>query len=107
MTMPRRSIASQIGPEPVDVLTTRPTKARRDRSWEKKQREKVGLVAYRGIPASLNAQIKAVAGELGVPVGDVARAFLEYGLEAYRNGALELTPELATGRYTLFSREGG
>ena len=101
----RRSMANQMSSEPVDVLASRPSKAKRDRSWEKEQREKVGLVAYRGIPASLNARLKAVAGELGVPVGDVARAFLEYSLQAYQRGDMELTPKLVVGRFTLHPRE--
>ncbi|MEM7032016.1 MAG: hypothetical protein AAF629_20855 [Chloroflexota bacterium] len=101
----RRSIADQISSEPIEVLAKRPNsnnKPQRDRSWEKKQRESTGVVTYRGIPKSLNEKIKTVASELGVPIGDVVRAFLENGLADYKSGDMDLDPELVTGRYTLF-----
>jgi len=100
-------MANQMSSEPVDVLASRPSRAKRDRSWEKQAAKAQGVVTYRGVPPELNKQIKAIADELGVPVGDVARAFLEHGLKAYRNGTLELTPEIATGRFALYSRESG
>ena len=98
----RRSIADQMSSEPIDVLTRRPTKTNRDRTWEKKQRENTGVVTYRGVPKSLNEKIKHVAAELGVPIGDVVRAFLESALADYKSGDLNLDPELVTGRYTLY-----
>jgi len=98
----RRSIAAQLDSEPIEVLTKRPTKTRRNRNWEKKQRETTGVVTYRGIPKSLNEKIKKVAAELGVPIGDVVRAFLESSLADYKSGDLNLNPELVTGRYTLY-----
>ena len=94
----RRSIADQIGEEPIDALTRRPSKAKRDRSWERRQQ----LVAYRGIPPELQEELKGIARKLGVTVGEVARTFLEYGLEAYEQGQLELRPVLTTGKHTLF-----
>ncbi len=103
--MSRRSIANQVGDEPIEVLARRPSQAKRDRTWEKEQRRKAGVATYRGIPQALNKQIADVARELGVPVGDIARAFLEYGLKAYRAGDLSLSPALATGRYTLYPPE--
>jgi len=98
----RRSIADQLGSEPIEVLTRRPNKANRNRSWEKKQRNEVGVVTYRGVPKALNEQVKTVAAELGVPIGDVVRAFLECSLKDYQSGKLDLSPELVTGRYTLY-----
>jgi len=96
----RRSIADQVGSEPVDVLARRPSKAKRDRSWERKHEHLV--VTYRGVPPELQEQLKAVARQVGVTVGEVARAFLEYGLDAYEKGELELDPVLLTGKYSLF-----
>lgn len=98
----RRSIADQISSEPIEVLAKRPNKPKRDRNWEKSQRETTGVVTYRGIPKSLNDKVKTVAAELGVPIGDVVRAFLESGLNDYKSGEINLDPELVTGRYTLF-----
>ena len=98
----RRSIADQMSNEPIEVLAKRPSKSSRNRSWEKKQRQQVGVVTYRGIPKDLNETIKDVAAELGVPIGDVVRAFLEDALNNYKAGKLDLDPELVTGRYTLF-----
>lgn len=103
--MPRRSIGNQIGEEPIEVLARRPSQAKRNREWERSQREKANVVSYRGVPVSLSQQITKIAGELGVPVGDVARSFLEYGLQGYRSGDLKLEPSLAVGRFTLHPRE--
>lgn len=98
----RRSIADQLNSEPIEVLAKRPVKPRRNRNWEKEQRESTGVVTYRGVPKSLNERIKAIAAENGVPIGDVVRAFLESALSDYKAGNLDLNPELVTGRYTLF-----
>lgn len=79
--------------EPVeDVLRRRPSRAKRRRRWEEEQRAQ--MVTYRGIPPELREGLKRVAAELGITVSEVARLFLEYGLEAYQTGALEI--ELAT-----------
>jgi hypothetical protein len=89
----RRSIGDQISQEPIDVLQRRPSKAKRDRSWETEQREKLGQVSYRGIPAELNERVRALAKELDVITGEVARALMAHGLAAYEKGELELAAE--------------
>lgn len=89
----RRSISDRIPEEPIDALARRPTPApKRDRTWEAKQRRTAGVATYRGVPRDLQEEVKAVAAELGVTVGAVARLFLSYGLEAYKSG--ELTPDV-------------
>jgi len=98
----RRSIADQISSEPIEILTKRPTKFGRNRSWEQEQRQNTGVVTYRGVPKPLNDKIKDIASELGVPIGDVVRAFLERSLADYHSGNLNLDPKLVTGRYTLY-----
>ena len=98
----RRSIADQLSSEPIEVLAKRPAKGSRNRKWEKEQRQQIGVVTYRGVPKTLNEKIKKVASELGVPIGDVVRAFLERSLNDYKDGKLNLDPELVTGRYTLY-----
>ena len=84
--------ASDVPAEPTEaipqILQRRPSRAKRNRDWERTQHR----VTYRGISPELNNSLKALAAELSVPVGDVVRAFLEYGLEAYRNGDLALSP---------------
>jgi hypothetical protein len=102
--MPRRSISEQLGDEPIEVLTRRPSRAKRNREWERQAREKQGVVTYRGVPRELNERLKKIAKDLGVPVGEVARKFLEYGLEACRKGDLVLKPK-AAGKHTLFPSE--
>ena len=100
--MPRRGISEQLGDEPIEVLARRPSRAKRNREWERQVREKQGVVTYRGIPPRLNESLKEIARDLGVPVGEVARAFLEYGLEACRKGDLVLKPEAVADKYSLF-----
>lgn len=108
----RRSIRDKVveraagATEPVDLLARRPSKDRRDRTWEREQRRKVGTATYRGIPPALNAEIKEIAHELGVPVGQVARAMLEYALARYHaNNGFELTPEPCSDKFTLYPGE--
>lgn len=103
--MARRNIADQVPTEPVDVLTRRPSRAKRNREWERRKRQAAGFVGYRGIPPELNAEIKEVAQDLQVTMGDVARAFLECGLEAYRRGDLKLEPKSCVEKFTLYPTE--
>ena len=100
--MPRRSISEQLGDEPIEVLARRPSRARRNRKWEQRHRDEKGFVSYRGVPGELHESLKGIADDLGVPVGEVARAFLEYGLEACRKGDLVLQPKPVAGSYSLF-----
>ena len=83
---------SNVPAEPSDaipqILQRRPSRAKRNRDWERTQYR----VTYRGISPELHEALKAIAIELSVPVGDVARAFLEHGLEAYKSGDLVLAP---------------
>ena len=58
---------------------------------ERKRKQKEELASYRGIPKALQVELKGIADELHVPLGQVARLFLEYGRDAYRRG--DLTPE--------------
>ena len=78
------------------------SKPKRDRSWEAEARERQGQVTYRGVPKELHEEIKALAGKLGVNVGDIARAFLEHGLESYHAGKLELEPVVVETKKTLY-----
>ena len=89
----RRSISEQVSDEPVEALTRRPSREKRTRRWEKSHPR----VSYRGVPPELQAELKQVATALSVPVGQVARAFLEFGLAAYKCGDLVLEPEPVVG----------
>ena len=97
--MVRRNIKDQAGKEPIDVLSHSPG---RDRSWETEQRTRGVVVTYRGIPPELRGRIKEIAAELGVTVGDVARRFLEHGLDAFESGALKLRPAEKVTKRTLY-----
>ena len=99
--MPRREI--NLGDEPIEALVRRPSKARRNNKWERLHRQRKGFVSYRGIPDSVHERLKEIANDLGVPVGEVARKFLEYGLEACKRGELVLQPKPVDGKYSLFS----
>lgn len=49
--------------------------------------------SYRGIPDAVDEQMKAIAKELKVPVGEIVRVLLEYALNAYNMGELLLNPQ--------------
>ena len=83
--MARRKCKDLADKEALDILG-----ARRNRDWEAEQRKRGVVATYRGIPPELQDRIKAVASELGVNIGDVARRLLEYALDAYDAGDLEL-----------------
>lgn len=99
---PSETANSDPAPKTSGLTVAREKK--RNRSWEKAQRTgDLVQVSYRKIPTFLRDKIKAIAEEKLVTADEVARAFLERGLEAYEAGDFELTPTLKTGRYTLFS----
>lgn len=77
-------------------------KRTRSRQWEKTQLQHKAM--YRGVDPQLALQVKQIAGNLLVPVGEVARALLEYALRAYTLGELELEarPNPFSLRRTLF-----
>ena len=83
---------STVPAEPTEaipqILQRRPSKAKRNRRWELQNK----VTGYRGIPPELNKALKDIAAELSVSVSDVARAFLEYGLGAYKRRELVLAP---------------
>lgn len=96
-----RDPLTSVAQEPIEMLAHRPSRAKRDRSWEKTH----PLVAYRGVPRELNDQIVAIAQHNRVPTGEVARLFLEAGLKLHLSGQLNLTPMPVEGRCTLFPGE--
>jgi hypothetical protein len=75
-------------------------KKSRDRKWEKQPENRPML--FRGIPPGLRSAIKEIAISLNVRVDDVARAFLEFGLQCYRKGEIQVQPVLSDGQRTLF-----
>lgn len=79
-------------------------KRTRSRQWEKDHLPCKAM--YRGVDPHLALKVKQTAGQLLVPVGDVARALLEYGLNAYAAGDLELNPRLNPNgmRMTLYPK---
>ena len=89
--------------EPIDevpaVLANKPRPAgARNRTWEKQHK----VVAYRGIPAEVQTRIKQLAEELGVNSGEVARYFLEHGLDAYDQGKLAFPARRPKEKYTFY-----
>jgi hypothetical protein len=80
--------------------------SKRNRDWEKRAREKGGVVTYRGIPTEMQTEIKKISDDLDVPIGDVVRALLEHGLKEYHNWFLRLTPKAVNGRRKLFDDDG-
>lgn len=99
--MTKRRAFDRLKKEDTQVqLPPKASEAKRNRAWEQKRAD--WMISYRGIPPELQEQIKSLAAQLGVPVGDVARAFLEYGLQAYQRGQLPLKPHAGRGKLTLF-----
>ncbi len=99
----------QISPaSPPDIFESLPVAAprERDRAWERKHQDRKAV--YRGVDPKAALRVKQIAADLNVPTGEVARALLEYGLDAYSRGDLNLAPRPnpARLRMTLFPSEG-
>lgn len=86
-------------PEPVPSVTIPPSiydslrvaaPRKRDRRWEKQHQSYKAV--YRGVEPKLALKVKAIAGDLLVPEGEVARAVIEYALRGYEQGDLDLHP---------------
>lgn len=72
----------------------------RNREWERSRR--ANAVSYRGIPQEVQTGIKEIAASLDVSAEEVARAFLEFGLMAFRNGEIQIQPHPKGRLMTLF-----
>lgn len=77
---------------PPDIFESLPVAQirQRDRSWERRHQNKKAV--YRGVDPKAALRVREIADELNVPTGEVARALLEYGLDAYSHGDMDLTP---------------
>ena len=100
--LPSTTIPSEPTEGVPEVLEHRPSTAQRDRDWEKQQRKNGDVATYRGIPKHLQREIVRVADKHHVPVGEVARAFLEYALVGYEQEQLSLNAQFGPGKLTLY-----
>lgn len=86
-------------PRPASVLDDLRVaeKKKRGRQYEKAN----PAVSFRGIPADVNEQILALAGEHRVMAGEIVDVFLRYGLACVDRGTLPLEPRPKAARMTL------
>lgn len=91
-----------IAPQPLYDNLRLAEKQTRNRQWERTRLSQKAM--YRGVDPHLALKVKQIAGNLLVPVGEVARALLEYALRAYAGSELELEarPNPQGLRRTLF-----
>ena len=87
------------GIRPLDFIPTAEPRKRRERGWE--QAHRAEIATYRGIPLETHQALIRIANALGVPVDEVARAFLEFSLGQYEAGQLVLSPYPKAQRMTL------
>ncbi len=98
LSLEAKAIAPGI--RPLDFIPAAEPRKRRERGWEQARRAEIST--YRGIPPETHQMLILIANALGVPVDEVARAFLEYGLGQYQAGQLPLSPYPKAQRMTLF-----
>ncbi len=70
------------------------------------RRQRDPVATYRGIPENLQRSLERMAENMQVPVGILARFFLEHGLSEVAAGRLALVPQLVQVGLTLYP-EGG
>lgn len=94
--------SSPVAPQPIYDNLRLAEKQARSRQWERTRLAQKAM--YRGVDPHLAFKVKQIAGNLLVPVGEVARALLAYALRAYADGELELEarPNPLGLRRTLF-----
>jgi hypothetical protein len=105
MSHQRRNPLAETQPiQPPDIYTNLRVAEKRTRSRQWEQTRLPHKAMYRGVDPQLALKVKQIAAELIVPVGEVARALLEYGLRAYFDGDLDLNPRPnpLSMRMTLF-----
>lgn len=96
--------AERLNPSsPLDFIPNAATKKKRSRTWEKSRQGQV--VTYRGIPPEVREGLASLSQMLDVPVDEIARAFLEYGIARYQSGGIRLNPSPKAQRMTLFSQD--
>ena len=88
------------GIRPLDFIPAAEPRKRRERGWE--QEHQAEVATYRGIPPETHQALIRIASALGVPVDEVARAFLEYSLGQHQAGQLPISPFPKAQRMTLF-----
>lgn len=99
----RRSMSeAPVVDKALATLGTPATTGRRDRTWEHAQREAGIVVTYRGVPAEVQEQVKRLAAEIGVPVGEIARLALERLLADYEAGRVNPEVRIVDTRRSIF-----
>ncbi len=86
--------------KPLDFIPTAEPRKKRERTWEKAHQGQVAT--YRGVPPEIHQTILHLAESLGVPVDEVARAFLEFSLTQHKSGQLPIHPHPKAQRMTLY-----
>ena len=71
----------------------------RDRTWD--AAHAVEVASYR-IPPEMKLEVKEIAAELGVSPADVARLFLERGINDYQAGKIDVKPQPKQTGMTIF-----
>ena len=100
---PSKTDAPSLEPQtikPLDFIPSAEPRKKRERQWEKAHRGQVAT--YRGVPPEMHQTILHLAENLGVPVDEVARAFLEYSLAHHKSGRLPIHPHPKAQRMTLY-----
>ncbi len=95
-----RQMLGQIAPP--EALETPTPPAQRGRGWDKAHPPK----HYRGVPAEIRRAVVDIAQENNVPADEVARAFLEYGLQCLQQKRLALNVQPKAQRMTLYPVTG-
>ena len=86
--------------KPLDFIPAAEPRKKRDRKWEKAHQGQVAT--YRGVPPEMHQTLLHLAESLGVPVDEVARAFLEFSLAHHKLGRLPIHPHPKAQRMTLY-----
>ena len=93
-------ISSTSSITPLDFIPVAEPRKKTKQKWKKSSHGEIST--YRGIPTETHQTLINLANSLGVPVDEVVRTLLEFGIAHYRSGDLELNPHPKAQRMTLF-----
>lgn len=86
----------QTSREPLDILSNRPTEAKRNRAWEKRN----PVRGYRGIPDEVHTWLLEMSAKEGIDVGELVR----FGLERFKKDVEEGRVDLKAKKQPIIGK---
>jgi hypothetical protein len=94
-----QSVTSAI-PSVMDIISSQPECKKRKRDWDLNN----PATRFRKVDPALLLAIVNISDTFDIPRSDVARAFMEFGLDCYEKGLIKFEPSFEGSRQTLYPK---